>query len=38
MIGFKSGFVFNGILSRDAEEFCLQKTIELFLLKLADQS
>jgi len=38
MIGFESGFDFNGILSFDAEEFYLQKTIELFLLNLADQS
>ncbi len=38
MIGFESGFVFNGILSCDDEEFYLQKTIELFLLNLVDQS
>ena len=38
MMGFESGFVFNGILSFDAEEFYLQKTIELFLLNLVDQS
>ena len=38
MMGFESGFVFNGILNLDAEEFCLQKTIKLFLLNLADQS
>jgi len=38
MIGLESGFVFNGILRFDAEEFYLQKTIELFLLNLADQS
>jgi len=31
MMGFESGFDFNGILSLDAEEFCLQKTIKLFL-------
>ena len=32
------GFVFNGILSLNAEKPNLQNSIELFLLNLADQS
>jgi len=38
MIGFELGFVFDGILSLNAEKPNLQNSIELFLLNLADQS